>query len=69
MQHLLQAMTAQLSASWDRRHEIVRRFREDDRGSITVEAVLWIAGLSVLALTVGTIIYGLVIAKANSIHL
>lgn len=69
MQQLLQTLTAHLSASWARRHEIARRLREDDRGSITVEAVLWIAGLSVLALTVGTIIYGLVIAKANSIHL
>jgi len=65
---LLEKMTARLAATWARRHEFVRRFKEDDRGMITVEAVLWTLGLSTLALTVGAIIYALVVAKANSIH-
>jgi hypothetical protein len=68
MQHVLEAMTTRLSVSWAWRHEFARRLREDDRGMVTVESVLWIAGLTTLALTVGAIVYALVIAKAKSIH-
>jgi hypothetical protein len=68
MEALLEKMTARLAASWARRHELTHRLKEDDRGFVTVEVVLWIVGLSTLALTVGAIIYSLVVAKANSIH-
>lgn len=67
MEALLEKMTARLVASWARRHELARRLKEDD-GFVTIEVVLWILGLSGLALTVGVIINALVIAKANSIH-
>ncbi|WP_228559955.1 hypothetical protein [Catenulispora pinisilvae] len=68
METLLEKMTARLAASWARRNEFARRLKEDDRGLVTVDMVLWITGLSVLALTVGSIIYALVVAKAKSIH-
>ena len=68
MQELLETTTARLAKHWARQREFARRMQEDDRGLVTVEAVLWVAGLSVLALTVGSIIYALVVAKANSIH-
>jgi len=67
MEALLEKMTARLAATWARRHEIARRLKEDD-GFITVEVLLWILGLSTLAITVGAIINALVIAKAKSIH-
>lgn len=67
METLLEKMTARLAAAWTRRHEFARRLKEDDRGFVTVEVVLWIAGLSALALTVGVIINSLVISKAKSI--
>jgi glutathionyl-hydroquinone reductase len=67
MEALLEKMTARLAASWTRRHELARRLKEDD-GFITVEVVLWVLGLSGLAITVGAIINALVIAKAKSIH-
>jgi hypothetical protein len=67
MEALLEKMTARLAASWARRQEFARRLKEDD-GFVTVEVVLWILGLSGLAITVGVIINALVIAKANSIH-
>ena len=68
METLLEKLTARLAATWARRHEFVRRVKEDDRGFITVEALLWILGLSGLAITVGAIINALVVAKAKSIH-
>lgn len=67
MEALLEKMTARLAASWARRHELARRAKRDD-GVITVEGVLWIAGMAALALTVGSIIYAVVVAKAKSIH-
>ena len=67
MEALLEKMTARLAASWARRHEIARRLKKDD-GFVTVEVLLWILGLSGLAITVGVIINALVIAKAKSIH-
>lgn len=67
MQHLLESMKARLAAQWARRSEVAERLRED-RGSSTVEVVLWTLGLSGLALTVGAIIYALVVGKAKSIH-
>ena len=68
MEHLLESMRARLAAQWARRHEVARRLREEDRGSTTVEVVLWVLGLSTLASVVGAIIYALVVAKAKSIH-
>jgi hypothetical protein len=67
MEALLEKMTARLAATWARRRELARRLKEDD-GFVTVEVVLWVLGLSGLAITVGAIINALVIAKANSIH-
>lgn len=67
METLLEKVTARLTASWARRHEFARRLKEDD-GFVTVEVLLWILGLSGLAITVGVIINSLVIAKARSIH-
>jgi hypothetical protein len=67
MEHLLESMKARLAAQWARRGEIAERLRED-RGSTTVEVVLWVLGLSTLATVVGSIIYALVVAKAKSIH-
>jgi len=68
METLLEKMTARLAATWARRHDYARRLKEDDRGFITVEVLLWILGLSGLAITVGVIVNALVIAKAKSIH-
>jgi len=68
METLLEKMTARLAVTWARRHDYARRLKEDDRGFITVEVLLWILGLSGLAITVGVIVNALVIAKAKSIH-
>ena len=67
MEALLEKLTARLAATWARRHEVARRLK-DDGGFITVEVLLWILGLSTLAITVGVIINALVISKAKSIH-
>lgn len=67
MEALLEKTTARLAAARARRHEFARRLK-DDGGFITVEVLLWILGLSTLAITVGVIINALVIAKAKSIH-
>jgi hypothetical protein len=67
MEALLEKMTARLAATWARRHEFAHRLKEDD-GFITVEILLWIFGLSALAVTVGMILNALVIAKAKSLH-
>lgn len=69
MQHLLEVLTGRLTDTWNRRSEFARRFREEDRGAITVEMVMWIAAGATLAITVGAIFYSLVIAKAKSISL
>lgn len=68
MQHLLDVLTVRLANQWARRHDFARRLREEDRGAVTVDMVLWITVVSTLALTVGAIIYSLVIDKAKSIH-
>lgn len=63
----MESMKTRLAEQWARRSEITERLRED-RGSSTVEVVLWTLALTTLALTVGAIIYALVVGKAKSIH-
>ena len=67
MEDLLKKASARTFALWVQRDEVVERLRED-KGSVTVENVLWIAFYVTAALTVGGIIYALVIAKAQSLH-
>jgi membrane protein implicated in regulation of membrane protease activity len=67
MEELLKHATARMSALWGRRHGVAERLQED-RGSVSVENVLWVAVYATLAVTIGGIIYQLVFAKAQSIH-
>ena len=67
MEELLKKATARMSGLWCRRHQLAERLRQD-RGSVTVENVLWIAVYATMALTIGGIIYQLVFAKAQSLH-
>jgi len=67
MEELLKKATARMSGLWCRRYQLAERLRQD-RGSVTVENVLWIAFYVTAALTVGGVIYALVIAKAQSLH-
>jgi len=69
MKHLITAMSGRLTETWARRREFARRLREDDRGSVTVENVLWTLVWAGLATTVGAVIYKVVLAKAQSFHL
>ncbi|ACU75729.1 hypothetical protein Caci_6891 [Catenulispora acidiphila DSM 44928] len=67
MEDLLKHATARMSALWSRRQEAAERLRED-RGSVSVENVLWTAVYATMAVTIGAVIYQLVFAKAQSLH-
>ncbi|MBS2545489.1 hypothetical protein KGQ19_01265 [Catenulispora sp. NL8] len=60
-------MERMLKYALGRLSTVAKRLRED-RGAITVEAVLWTFVVSTMALTVGAIIYQLVLTKAHSLH-
>lgn len=63
----LQLLWVSLMAPIDRAHDTLRRARRDERGSVTIEQVIWAVALIVIAGTVVAAITAYVDTKKNQI--
>lgn len=69
MKDRITAMSGRLTAVWASRREFAKRLREEDRGALTVEMVIWTLFWVSVATAVGAVLYNAILAKAHSFHL